>query len=100
MQLTSKQKALIRKLANKQKVTFQIGIQGIHKKNIEAIKETFNNNEIVKIKVHREDINDREITNSVAIEISKKTEAIICGIIGTTIILYKKHKNSEKRIKL
>lgn len=95
--LTSREKALVRKLAQKEKAIFQIGTKAVHQNNIEALEEAFNTREILKVKVNREDIYDKEITEIVATELSEKLNCQIVGIIGTTIIIYKEHKDPSKR---
>lgn len=98
--LTSKQKAKIRKIAQNKKALFQIGTKELHDNNIRAINEYFNGNEILKIKVNREDIYDKSITKEIANEIKIKINCEIAGIIGTTIICYKENKDRLKRLEL
>ncbi len=100
MTLTSKQRAILKTEANKIKATFQIGANEIHESNINAIADTFNNKEIVKIKVNRQDKTDKNITKQFANELSEKTNSQVVSVIGTTIILYKQHGDKEKRINL
>lgn len=100
MELNSKQRAKLKAEANKIKATFQIGAGELHENNISAIAQTFNTKEIVKIKVNRQDKNDKEISRIFAEELSAKTGSTVVTVIGTTIILYKQHKDPEMRIKL
>lgn len=98
MKLNSKQRAQIKSEANKIKATFQIGAGEIHENNVLAIAQSFNTKEIVKIKVNRQDKTDKNITSEFATELAEKTDSEIVAIIGTTIILYKQHKDKEKRM--
>ncbi len=100
MELNSKQRAILKAEANKIKASFQIGAGELHENNIAAIAQTFNTKELVKIKVNRQDKNDKDITREFANQLSKKTDSSVVGVIGTTIILYKQHKDKEKRIRI
>lgn len=100
MNITSKQRAKLRKMANNLRPTFQIGANELHPSNIKAIDQTFNNNELVKIKVNRQEKTDKEITNRIAHQLSEETKSQVVGVIGTTIILYRQHKDKDKRIEL
>ncbi len=94
--IASKDKALIRKYAQKIKPTFQVGAMGIHDLNIAAIKEGFNKKEVLKVKVNREDKTDKQIVKDVANNLQKELNCVIAGVIGTTIILYKENLNIDK----
>ncbi len=94
--ISSKDKALIRKYAQKIKPTFQVGAMGIHDLNIAAIKEGFNKKEVLKVKVNREDKTDKEIVKEVASLLESKLNCVVAGVIGTTIILYKENLKIDK----
>ena len=64
--LNSKQRAMIKKEAQKIKSSFQIGQNELHEGNIEAFKMAFNTKEIIKIKVNRSDNKDKEISEKMA----------------------------------
>lgn len=98
MTLDSKQRAKLKAEANKLKASFQIGAGELHESNIAAIDQTFNTKEIVKVKVNRQDKNDKDITRIFAEELSTKTNSQVVGVIGTTIILYRQHKDEDKRM--
>lgn len=100
MELNSKQRAILKAEANKLKATFQIGAGELHDNNIAAIAQTFNTKELVKIKVNRQDKTDKNVTRDFANELSQKTDSQVVAVIGTTIILYKQHKDKDLRIKL
>ncbi len=101
MKLTSKQKAQIRKEANKIKASFQIGAQEVHRSNILAIRESFNTKEILKVKVNRANKEDKNITKELASLLEKEIAGSqVAGIVGTTIILYREHEDVEQRMKL
>ncbi len=100
MELNSKQRATLKAEANRIKASFQIGAGELHENNIAAIAQTFNTKELVKVKVNRQDKTDKNVTREFAEELSAKTGSQVVNVIGTTIILYKQHKDKDLRIKL
>lgn len=99
MKLTGKQKAHVRRLAQRESVSFQVGAKELHEKNIEAITEGFNTKEIIKIKVNRENVYDKEITGEIATQLEEAIEGSqVAGVIGTTIILFRRNKDENKRL--
>ncbi len=100
MELNSKQRATLKAEANRIKASFQIGAGELHESNIAAIAQTFNTKELVKVKVNRQDKTDKNVTREFAEELSQKTGSQVVNVIGTTIILYKQHKDKDLRIKL
>ena len=98
--LNSKQRAMIKKEAQKIKSSFQIGQNELHEGNIEAFKMAFNTKEIIKIKVNRSDNKDKEISEKMANEIASKVQAQKVCVIGTTIILYKKNDKLDDSLKI
>ncbi len=93
--ITSKQKAIIRKYAQSIKPLFQIGVGKIHDSNINVIREGFNTKEVIKVRVNREDKYDKSITSHIARELEEKVPCIVAGVIGTTIIIYKENKSID-----
>jgi len=101
MKLTSKQKAKIRKEAQTIKPLFQIGAQEVHTNFIEALRESFNNKEIIKIKINRADKTDHKITKEIAGQLAKKIKgAEVAGVVGTTIILFKRNKDKKYQLEV
>ncbi len=96
-EITSKEKAVVRKYAQKLKSTFQVGALGIHDLNIEAIREGFNKKEVLKVKVHKENKEDKTIVKEIATSLEKQIPCIVCGVIGNTIILYKENLELEEK---
>ncbi len=95
--LTSKDRATLKSAAQKIKPTFQIGAAELHENILKALDDTFNTKELVKVKVNRADKSDKEICRTIAEEIESKIDVQVVGIIGTTIILYRAHKDETKR---
>lgn len=95
--LTSKNRAELKSAAQRLKPTFQIGAAELHENILKALDDTFNTKELVKVKVNRVDKSDKNICRELAQEIETKINAQVVAIIGTTIILYRPHKDEEKR---
>lgn len=95
--LTSKERAFLRKYAHHLKPTVQIGAQGIHKNVLETIRERLRVDELIKIKVHRDDIYDKESLQEHIDQILKEIDIEIVGVIGTTLIVFQEQSDVEKR---
>jgi RNA-binding protein len=97
--LSSKQRANLKSQAQRMKPLFQVGASELHENNIKAIGDTFNNKELIKVKVNRVNKEDKNITKEIAESLTEKIPGVeVVGVIGTTIILYKEHKEPEKRM--
>lgn len=97
--LSSKQRANLKSHAQRMKPLFQVGASELHENNIKAIGETFNTKELIKVKVNRVNKEDKNITNEIAQTLASSVEGLeVVGVIGTTIILYKEHKDPDKRM--
>lgn len=90
--LNGKQKRYLRSEAHHLNAIFQIGKDGVHQSQIEAILDALEAKELIKIKILD---NCSESKNEVALELSMKTKADVVQILGRTIILY---KPSEKEL--
>ena len=93
MTLTSKQRAYLKSLASDLEPVFQIGKSTVTPEITEAISETFNTHELVKITVLKNCIED--VTN-VAIMVSERTRSELIQVIGRKFILYKPFKDEPK----
>lgn len=96
--LSSKDRAKLKSAAQPLKASFQIGAAELHENVLKGLDETFNTKELVKVKVNRADKSDKEITRKMANEIAEKINVEVVAVIGTTIILYRQHKDEDKRI--
>ena len=95
MYMTSKQRAYLKGLAMNLEPVFQIGKSSVTPENIEAIAETFNTRELVKIAVLKNCIDDpKEIANVVA----ERTRSQVVPVIGKKFVLYKPFKENPKII--
>lgn len=93
--MTSKQRSYLKGLAMTIDPIFQIGKSSVTPENIEAIAETFNTRELVKIAVLKNCLDDpKEIANVVA----ERTRSQVVQVIGKKIVLYKPFKENPKII--
>ncbi|MCM1044375.1 MAG: ribosome assembly RNA-binding protein YhbY [Candidatus Gastranaerophilales bacterium] len=93
MTLTSKQRAYLMSLANSLDPVFQVGKSGVTPEVTEAVSECFHNNELIKLAVLKNCMEDpREIAKTVA----GRTQSTVVRVIGKRIILYKKNKDHPK----
>ncbi len=90
--LTGKQKRYLRNEANELNAIFQIGKGGISDSQINSIIDALEAHELIKIKLLKSCPDD---IDSIADELSKRTQSEIIQTIGRVIVLY---KESEKRI--
>ena len=93
MNLTSKQRAYLKSLASDLEPVFQIGKATVTPEITDAIAETFNTHELVKITVLKNCVED--VTN-VAIMVSERTRSELIQVIGRKFVLYKPFKDEPK----
>lgn len=91
--MTSKQRAYLMSLASNLNPVFQVGKASLTPEITEAIAECFNNNELIKIAVLKNCIDDpRAIGEAVA----ERTRSQLVQVIGKKIVLYKPNKDKPK----
>ena len=93
MTLTSKQRAYLKSLAADLDPVFQIGKSTVTPEIIDAIAETFNTHELVKITVLKNCMDD---VSNVAIMVSERTRSDLVQVIGRKFVLYKPFKDEAK----
>lgn len=93
MTLTSKQRAYLKSLASDLEPVFQIGKSSVSPEVTEAITETFNTHELVKITVLKNCLED---VNEVARTVSERTRSELVQVIGRRFVLYKPFKDDPK----
>ncbi|MCR4841190.1 MAG: YhbY family RNA-binding protein [Lachnospiraceae bacterium] len=94
--MNSKQRAYLKGLAMNLSATFQIGKGRITPSFTEAIDEALEANELIKISVLNNSLEDPK---SLAITLSERTGAEIVQVIGKKIVLYRPSK-TKNRIKI
>jgi len=93
--MTSKQRAYLKGLASKLDPIFQVGKSSLTPELTTAIGESFNNNELIKIAVLKNCMDDpREIAQMVA----ERTHSQVVQVIGKKFILYKPDRDNPKII--
>lgn len=93
MIMTSKQRAYLKSLANNINPILQVGKSSLTPELTEAVAEAFNNNELIKIAVLKNCMDDpKEIADIVA----ERTHSQVVQVMGKKITLYKPDKDKPK----
>ncbi len=95
MTLTSKQRAYLKSLASDLEPVFQIGKGSVTPEITNAIEETFNTHELIKITVLKNCLDD---VKEVAVTVSERTRSDLVQVIGRKFVLYKPFKDEPKII--
>lgn len=91
--MTSKQRAYLKSLASNLDPVFHIGKSSLTPEITEAIAEAFNNNELIKVAVLKNCMDDpKEIAQMVA----ERTHSQLVQVIGKKFVLYKPDKDKPK----
>lgn len=91
--MTSKQRAYLMSLASNLQPIFQIGKASLTPEVTEAISESFNKKELIKIAVLKNCFdNPKEIAQILA----ERTHSQVVQVIGKKIVLYKPDKDKPK----
>ncbi len=91
--MTSKQRAYLKGLAMTIDPVFQIGKSGLTPEVTEAVRETFNTRELVKVAVLK---NCLENPRQMAEALADRTGSQLVQVIGKKIVLYKESKEHKK----
>ena len=93
--MTTKQRAYLKSLASNLNPAFQVGKSSLTPELTEAIGESFHNNELIKVAVLKNCMDDpREIAQMVA----ERTHSEVVQVIGKKFVLYKPDKDKPKII--
>lgn len=91
--MNSKQRAYLKSLASVLDPIFQVGKASLTPEFTEAIRESFNTKELIKIAVLKNCADDpAEIAGILA----DRTQAQVVQVIGKKIVLYKQNKDNPK----
>lgn len=91
--MTSKQRAYLMKLASSLTPIFQIGKASLTPEVTEAVREAFNQKELIKVAVLKNCFDDpKEIAHVLA----ERTQSQVVQVIGKKIVLYKESKDHKK----
>ena len=92
--MTTKERAYLKGLAANLEPVFQIGKAGLTPEVTEAVRETFNTRELVKLGVLK---NWMEDPRQIAGFIADRTGSSVVQVIGRKIVLYKESKDHKKK---
>lgn len=93
MNLTSKQRAYLKGLANNIDPIFQVGKASLTPELINAVEEALEKRELIKLSVLKNCFDDpKEVADTMA----ERTKSQVVQVIGKKIILYRPAKNNSK----
>lgn len=91
--MTSKQRAYLKGLASSLDPIFQIGKSSLTPEMTEAVRESFNTRELIKVNVLKNCTDDpKEIARIIA----ERTHSQVVQVIGKKFVLYKPFKEHPK----
>ena len=93
--MTSKQRAYLKSLASVIDPIFQVGKSSLTPEFTEAVLESFNTHELIKINVLKNCMDDPKEIGAV---LAERTHSQIVQVIGKKIVLYKANKDNPKII--
>lgn len=93
--MTSKQRAYLKGLAMNIDPIFQIGKSSLTPEVTEAIGESFNTRELIKVAVLKNCMDD---PRAIAEVLAERTQSQVVQVIGKKIVLYKENKDNKKII--
>jgi RNA-binding protein len=85
------QRRYLRGLANPLKALVQVGESGLSDAVIRALDDALEHHELVKVRLQQPP--DKK---AIAQELAERTAAELCGLIGHTVILYRRHPKNPK----
>ncbi|MCL2633320.1 MAG: YhbY family RNA-binding protein [Oscillospiraceae bacterium] len=93
--ITSKQRAALRGIANSYDTIFQIGKSSEISENlVKQVNDALAARELIKLRV----LNNSEYSaKDAAVELSEKTNSEIVQVIGTRFVLFKQNPDPDKR---
>lgn len=91
--MTSKQRAYLKSLAHNLDPVFQIGKSSLTPELTEAVGECFNNNELIKVAVLKNCLDDPRM---IAEAVAERTHSQVVQVIGRKIVLYKPDKDKPQ----
>jgi RNA-binding protein len=95
MQLTGGQRKFLRGLAHHLNPGAFVGAKGVTPALVAEIDAALDGAELIKIKFG--DHKDKSVKTALLDEISRQTGAAVAGMVGHVAVLYRPHKNPDKR---
>ena len=91
--MTSKQRAYLKSLASNLNPVVQVGKSSLTPELTEAIGEAFNKNELIKVAVLKNCVDD---PTEIAQMVAERTHSQLVQVIGKKFVLYKPDKDKPK----
>ena len=91
--MTSKQRAYLKSLASNLNPVFQVGKSSLTPELTEAIRESFHNNELIKVAVLKNCADD---PGEIAEMVAERTKSQVVQVIGKKFVLYKPDRENPK----
>lgn len=91
--MTSKQRSYLKSLASNLTSVFQIGKSSLTPELTAAVGECFHNNELIKISVLKNCLDD---PRAIAETVAERTHSQVVQVIGRKIVLYKPDKDNPR----
>lgn len=91
--MNSRQRSYLKSLASNLDPIFQIGKDMLTPEITDAVRETFNTHELIKINVLKNCMDD---PRSMAQVLAERTGSEVVQVIGKKIVLYKENKDNKK----
>lgn len=91
--MTSKQRAYLKSLASGLDPIFQVGKASLSPEVTTAIGEAFHNNELIKVAVLKNCMDD---PGEIAQTVAERTHSQVVQVIGKKFVLYKPDKDKPK----
>ncbi len=93
MEMTSKQRAYLRSLANPVTAIFQIGKAGLTPEIVQAVDDALEKRELVKLSVLKNCLDD---PYGIADTLAERTRSSVVHVMGKKIVLYRPAKKNPK----
>ena len=97
LEITSKQRARLRSMANNYDTIFQIGKDGISPETVHQVGNALEARELIKLRV----LDTAPHTSREAAEIiAERTDAAVVSVVGSRFVLYRPSKTAKDKITL
>ena len=93
--MKSSQRKYLRGLAHSMKPVVFVGQKGVTASLAKAIDEALDTHELIKVKFV--EFKEKARKTAITAQIEKDSGAVLAGLIGHTAILYRPHRDPEKR---
>ena len=90
-ELSGRQRRHLRGLAHPLRPVVHVGEDGISAGVVEAVGQALLDHELVKVRLH-----EPESKKALARSLAESSRAALCGLVGHTVILYRRHPESPR----